>query len=49
VDRGTEIRLFDPRRKARDWTDPIRPTGGAVFPKNRTAAEAHRKMERGDA
>lgn len=31
---GTEIRLFDPRRKPRDWTEIIRPTQCAVFLKD---------------
>jgi hypothetical protein len=30
-----EIRLFDPRRDLRDWTDIIRPTQCAVFLKDR--------------
>ena len=36
MDGGTEIRLFDPRRTPRDWTDLIRPTQCAVFLKSRT-------------
>ena len=35
MDGGTEIRLFDPRRTPRDWTELIRPTQYAVFLKNR--------------
>lgn len=35
VDGGIEIRLFDPRRNPRDWTDLIRPTQCAVFLKDR--------------
>jgi hypothetical protein len=38
VDCGTEIRLFDPRRNPRDWTDLIRPTQCAVFLKDRTTS-----------
>jgi hypothetical protein len=34
VNDGTEIRLFDPRREPRDWTDLIRPTECAVFLKD---------------
>jgi len=34
----TEIRLFDPRRNPRDWTDLIRPTECAVFLKDRTTS-----------
>lgn len=40
VDRGTEIRLFDPRRKPGDWTDIIRSTQCAVFLKDRETARA---------
>ena len=32
---GIEIRLFDPRRKPRDWTALLRPTDCAVFLKDR--------------
>jgi len=35
LDGGTEIRLFDPRRNPRDWTDLIRSTECAVFLKDR--------------
>jgi hypothetical protein len=38
VDCGTEIRLFDPRRDPREWTDLIRPTECAVFLKDRTTS-----------
>jgi hypothetical protein len=40
VDGGTEIRLFDPRRNPRDWTDLVRPTECAVFLKDRTTSVA---------
>ena len=33
-----EIRLFDPRREPRDWTDLIGPTQCAVFLKDRTTS-----------
>jgi len=39
VDCGTEIRLFDPRRKPRDWTGLIGPTECAVFLKDRTTSD----------
>lgn len=35
---GLEIRLFDPRRDPRDWTDVIRPTQCAVFFKDRATS-----------
>ncbi len=38
VDGGNEIRLFDPRRKPRDWSDLIGPTECAVFLKDRTTS-----------
>jgi hypothetical protein len=38
VDCGTEIRLFDPRRKPQDWTELIRPTECAVFLKDRATS-----------
>lgn len=37
---GTEIRLFDPRREPRDWTDLLCPTGCAVFLKDRETGGA---------
>ena len=40
VDDGTKIRLFDPRRNPRDWTDLIHPTECAVFLKDRTTSES---------
>jgi len=38
VDSGTEIRLFDAKRKPPDWVDLIRPTQCAVFLKHRTTS-----------
>ncbi|MEI9973699.1 MAG: hypothetical protein WDO73_17600 [Ignavibacteriota bacterium] len=40
MDCGTEIRLFDPKRNPRNWTDLIRPTDCAVFLKHRTTSSA---------
>lgn len=36
MDGGAEIRLFDPHRDPRDWTDLLGPTDSAVFVKSRT-------------
>ena len=38
LDTGTEIRLFDPRRKPQDWVDLMRPTDCAVFLKDRVTS-----------
>lgn len=38
MDCGTEIRLFDPRRKPQDWTELIGPAECAVFLKDRTSS-----------
>ncbi len=35
---GIEIRLFDPKRDPRDWTDIVRPDQCAVFFKDRTTS-----------
>ena len=40
VDLGTELRLFDPKRKPRDWTEIIRPTQFAVFLKDRATSHS---------
>ena len=41
---GTEIRLFDPRRSPRDWTEVLGPTQCAVFLKDRLTS-ASRNLE----
>ena len=40
MDRGTEIRLYDPRRDPRNWIDLMRPSDCAVFLKNRATSTA---------
>jgi hypothetical protein len=38
LDRGIEIRVFDPKRNPPDWTEVIRPTQCAVFLRHRKSS-----------
>jgi hypothetical protein len=38
VDSGTEVRLFDPRRRPPNWIDLMRPTQCAVFLRDRSSS-----------